>query len=709
MSRPVVQPGHGAPSRTPSPSPGRGEHTQPDPGRGEPDWTALLLHVARVLRLTDNPRFRRLLQNILIRRNQTAAKKLMQRLAPAYYAQQIAPDQFLSAETDLDGEFVIGTTDDGRELGLSRDEITRHVAVFGQSGTGKTTLMIRFFLQAKALGVPAIFFDRKGDCDHLARRGVLVLHWSQFAENVLCPPHCQASIVEWRNDLVKLTAEVMKFLERGSSVFIAAVDRLYEQFGVYDGWRTWGWQTRDFPSLQDLLAVLQSKTFGEQIRGQGKDSLFGIIEKLQALLIALGPVTRYQRGPDIGAFIHDKRAVAINLDGLPVEYQNFLIAVTLLRYAHFFKTFGPRGQLNLCVLIDEAKPLVGKANQNSLLIADLVSKIREWGIGLIIGDQISSEIAQFLFSNIGTLVMFRCSDGNDLQRLRYSSGATVEQSLANYALQPGQAIVRFMRSKDLHRATVPFEPVDKFIPREELDRLMAPRLAELHADVIPARAAATATIAPSRTPTPNRPPRLVLDADERCLLESVARDPDRSSSDVYKELGNPSKAFRTKQRLVAKGYISEVPTTLGKGGKRAIYLVPDPVVFAELGIPLGPGRGKALHKHFQAEFKAQAERLGFTASIEDGASSTPAAPDLAVRKPGLQVAVEISITSKPSTEAQNIEKNISLGFDRVILTFISKHALEKARAIATERYPAEVLERVTFCLVNAFTQAIEGL
>ncbi|MEE8586222.1 MAG: hypothetical protein V3T83_15365 [Acidobacteriota bacterium] len=52
------------------------------------------------------------------------------------------------------------------------------------------------------------------------------------------------------------------------------------------------------------------------------------------------------------------------------------------------------------------------------MVKDLVSKVREWGVSLVCADQIPSEISQFFFSNIGTLVMFRHSDGNGLRRLQ---------------------------------------------------------------------------------------------------------------------------------------------------------------------------------------------------------------------------------------------------------------------------------------------------
>jgi hypothetical protein len=333
------------------------------------------------------------------------------------------------------------------------------------------------------------------------------------------------------------------------------------------------------------------------------------------------------------------------------------------------------------------------------MIQDLVSKVRELGIGLVCADQIPSEISQFLFSNVGTLVMFRHSDGVDLQRLMYSMGCTPDQIRENYRLQPGEAIVRSMKSRDLHRINVPFEPAEKFISRAEVDELMAARLKELNEDVI-------SVVKDSATNQHSSS----LDADELAFLECLARNFERPSSEVYRELGlGESAGHRLKSRLLSKRLISQVECSLGKGNRRVVFLIPNASVFELLGIPLGPGRGKPLHKHFQAAVKEKAEKLGFTARIEDACGDTSEGPDVGLDRQELRVAVEVCVTSKPSTESANIEKNLRLGFGIVVLSFVSKAVLEDTKSLAASRYPADTLDKVKFCLVNQIAAVLEQL
>jgi hypothetical protein len=682
------------------------------------NWINTLLAIVKELKLSEVPQLSAIVQKIAHKNDQHSAEKLVRRLSKAYYEQKISPNLFLSFEQNLEGEILLGHTDDGKPVGLNRQDLVRHTFISGQSGFGKSNLLKLMFLQAKEKGIHVVHIDRKGDLEHAVREGVDSIYWPDIKTNFLCPPDSDVNIYEYRNDFVKAFAELMQFYQRGMSVFLLGVDFLYREFEVYDRWPQWDWNTMQFPTVLDLLAVFKSNDFGKRVKGQGKESLLSIIDKLESLCIELQPIVSCQRGFDVSRLYKENRAINYMLDGLSVEYQNFFIVAEILRYAHYFKTHGPRNDLNMLFVFDETKGILGKANEKMFIVKDLVSKIREWGIGLICADQIPSEISQFFFSNIGTLIMFRHSDGFDLQRLQYSSGLTNDQRLANYSLNPGQAIIRTMRFKDLHKFTVPFTEVEKFIPREEVAILMAPRLEELNQDVIALREASAEQSAiasgqedrrQDKKPSPPPIDQIVhkLEPEEREFLECLAKDFNRPSSEVYKELGfGESKGYRIKQRLVAKRYICQLATNLGKGGKKATLLVPNPIAYEALGISLpSAGRGKALHKHLQQDLAAQAARQGYAARIEECIGSSEG-PDIGLERKGLRIAVEVSVTSKPSTEAERIRKHLGAGYDWVILTFVNRRILEETKALATSKPSAE---RVKFCLVSDFLEAVKEL
>ena len=187
-------------------------------------------------------------------------------------------------------------------------------------------------------------------------------------------PDSSVRLEEYRNDFVKAFCEIMQFWQRGMSIFLRGLDQLYREFDVYQRWPVWNWDTMTFPSVVDLLALFKSKDFSGGIKGHGRESLLSIIDKLEALIIELEPIVSCQRGFDIRKLYHDRRGLNLVLDGLSVEYQNFLVVCLIIQYSHLFKAHGPRGTLNLLLMFDEAKGICGKANERMFIVKDLFSK-----------------------------------------------------------------------------------------------------------------------------------------------------------------------------------------------------------------------------------------------------------------------------------------------------------------------------------------------
>jgi hypothetical protein len=69
------------------------------------------------------------------------------------------------------GPIVVGTTDDRAHaaVALEADELTRHAAFLGGTGSGKTTVALNVVEQLLLRGVPALLVDRKGDLCGYAR------------------------------------------------------------------------------------------------------------------------------------------------------------------------------------------------------------------------------------------------------------------------------------------------------------------------------------------------------------------------------------------------------------------------------------------------------------------------------------------------------------------------------------------------------------
>ncbi|HWE37531.1 MAG TPA: helicase HerA-like domain-containing protein [Isosphaeraceae bacterium] len=89
---------------------------------------------------------------------------------PIEPAEPVAPPAIAPAEV---GPIVVGTTRDraAAPLTIDPEELTRHAAFLGGTGSGKTTVALNIVEQLLLRGVPAVLVDRKGDLCGYAEPG----------------------------------------------------------------------------------------------------------------------------------------------------------------------------------------------------------------------------------------------------------------------------------------------------------------------------------------------------------------------------------------------------------------------------------------------------------------------------------------------------------------------------------------------------------
>jgi hypothetical protein len=81
--------------------------------------------------------------------------------------------------------------------------------------------------------------------------------------------------------------------------------------------------------------------------------------------------------------------------------------------------------------------------------------------------------------------------------------------------------------------------------------------------------------------------------------------------------------------------------------------------------------------------------------------------DLALERNGLRVACEISVSTSPSHELDNLSKCLAAGFDYAVLVSIQEATLRNARRRFAEEFPEELAGRVLFLSPEDFIQWLD--
>lgn len=123
--------------------------------------------------------------------------------------------------------------------------------------------------------------------------------------------------------------------------------------------------------------------------------------------------------------------------------------------------------------------------------------------------------------------------------------------------------------------------------------------------------------------------------------------------------------------------------------------------------PPTPGKGGAQHKYLQHLIKQLAEERGLRAVIEEAVPGGQV--DVGLHQGELSIACEISVTSTPEYEAQNLAKCIRAGFGRI---WAVAPDMKRRRAIQTQaeaRLGLEEAARVEFFTTEELIEALDAL
>ena len=185
-----------------------------------------------------------------------------------------------------------------------------------------------------------------------------------------------------------------------------------------------------------------------------------------------------------------------------------------------------------------------------------------------------------------------------------------------------------------------------------------------------------------------------LSADEEAFLELVVAHPDTPVTEVYQQFGASKwKGAQLRQALVAKGYLVEVETRLGKGGRAAKFLLPSFVTMERRGLVPPDGRGGPIHRHVQRLVAAEGTAKGYTTEVEHALPSGDAV-DVHLAKDGATTAVEIWVGSRLSRELEHVANCLAAGYDQIVCLVFADDARDELAQALPERFGGEAA-RVT--------------
>jgi hypothetical protein len=299
-------------------------------------------------------------------------------------------------------------------LSLTETELTQHTLITGRSGAGKTNLINQVLTQVDA---PWWSFDLKQDYRHLLQHtehDILVFPAEQIRLNPVEPPP-GVTQNQWIQTFAAIFADSQALLNASENFTKKSLRQFSTDLQTFT-------QNNTQPSLPDILENIQNQDLGYK-QGNYRDT---VSNRLQGITSDLPQALDTRRSMDLVSLLD--KDVVFELDGLSTTTQNFVMETLLAWIYQYRKAQNHRGnKLRHLVVADEGKTMFSRKKEQSVeagipTIDQILAKLREFGEGVIVGDQESRKLTESLKANTYTTILLSTATDKELSEMSQTHG-----------------------------------------------------------------------------------------------------------------------------------------------------------------------------------------------------------------------------------------------------------------------------------------------
>lgn len=319
-------------------------------------------------------------------------------LEKAEFNNLINPDPFTATNPvsphDLPGNIAIGLIPPLNIPYLISPELLKtHALVVGRTGGGKTWLNFLISIQLLRLGYKVTIFDRKFEYHVLLRfPDFIYLLFEDYYANWIEPPPG----VDLRSHVNTLCEIIGNFLDIRAAARALLASKIL--------WLCKKWDSENsgiYPTFKDVYNLIKNTKYPLMSHtARYKET---ILNRLEGLFTVFGDHICSHRKRNRNRIYNT--SLAISLDGIPTDYQNLFIAVTVSESMDYRISNNLRSaDLKELILIDEGGTVFKKWHEykeSTYLLTDYLARSRDYGVGFLISSQNLSHMAESVLINAG--------------------------------------------------------------------------------------------------------------------------------------------------------------------------------------------------------------------------------------------------------------------------------------------------------------------
>ena len=597
-------------------------------------------------------------------------EKLLRNLVKTKKAPAIAKNHHL----------ILGTNThqgENTEITLSPDQRMRHMYVVGASGTGKSTLLLTLIIQDIHSGQGLAVLDPHGDLiDQILNwipkdRKDDVILFNPADEDYPIPFNIFSAASEtektllasdltgvfrrlsssWGDQMNAVLANgILAMLESSQGATLQTLRR----FLIEKPFRT-----EFLKSVQDQEIVYYWEKEFPLLSGRPQASVLTRLDTFLRPKPIRHMVGQKTSRIDFAGIMNNRKIFLAKLShGGIGEENSYLLGALLVAKIHQIalsrQEIEQKKRQPFYLYIDEFQNFVTPSMES------ILSGARKYNLGLILAHQElrqlaakDKEVASSVLSNPYTRICFRLGE-TDAAKL--AAGFSYFDAHDLQSLGIGQAIGR------IEQARYDFNLQAHNAPREAAKGALEGR---------------EAVMAASR-------------ANYGVPLKTVLRElyPDQSTPDVPDRPPLPPPPKPSQPRVAEKDTDDE---------KTEIAVSPE-----EPQKPAPSGRGGTQHQYLQRLIKRIGQEHGYKATLEEKILSGLGLVDVALERDGEKIACEISVSTSPVHELDNIQKCLAHGYSDIVLLSHERKKLSIIRRLVQESIGSDGQEKIQYLLPEEF-------
>ena len=569
-------------------------------------------------------------------------------------------------------------------FGIDPDTLCLPVIVAGRVGAGKSALnkylLCQIFRRERNFNV--IILDLKIEYRHLlsVTKNLKVIKKELLKLNPLQVPNWMTPH-EYIVFFAKLFVSENYLAGTSQNFLISALEFLYKERGIFDGSNNW-------PTLHDLYRVILKRQSSQQ-SFKYRDILLWIQNRLDPYIFS----KKFERRVSIPFDVWKDENVVLEVDeGFTDEMYSFVVSYLVgLRYSYNKKMGLTGSKLKTLFMIDEGRILFNAKRDVTFYgesyITEIITKMREFGLGMYVSSQETSSFNQTLRSISYLKICFPLTDGADLKFVEQSFGLNREQKEYLFRMPRfGQAIVRYGGYPDPFLLAVPHFKLKRKVSDAEIDKKMA----GFYPDIS----------------KPDKPASTVIEREyippnAASLLYFLGKEPFTKISQMTNASGfkSPAEVKKALGWLEANSYITRQAIRTAKRGRNSVFAVLSDKALNYLGKTNLKGKGSFEHNLYMHLVAKKLRGDGWETSIEGRIGQSQKSIDIVAFSQG-QGRLAYEITLHLDNLVSNILQDIRAGADLVIIVTRDAKDREKAiRLVNGDSAFAQYQDKVSFCTI----------